>query len=233
MADIGTSIYDGLTFFNNRVLLIPFLLLFLLSLGYTLISIQIPNVALNGAFVSNLAYTLAVSIVIGLISLYLTCLIIVIYSQGNRTGIKKAAIVAARKYLGFLVASILLFVFVMLGLVALIIPGIYIAVKLLFTQQEVVINRLKPMDALKSSWEMTDGRFWEIFGFLLVVLIISVLIYFFVWAISLIAYLIPQATIGAAVSDVMLSLVSAFLSVFSLCAITQFFIDSQKRATKT
>lgn len=232
MVNIGANIYSGLTFFNNRVLLVPFLLLFLLSLGYTLAPIQIPTVAFSAASALNLAYSLAASIVLGLVSLYLTCLIIVIYSQGDRMGIKKALVVAAKKYFGFLVASILLLIFVILGLVALIIPGIYIAIKLLFTQQEVVINRLKPMDALKRSWEMTDGRFWEIFGFLLVVLIISMVIYFFVLAVSLMSYLIPQAAIATAVSDVVLSLVSAFISVFSLCAITQFFMDSQKRVTK-
>ncbi len=225
MADIGTSIYKGLVFFSNRNLLIPFLLMFAVSLVYTLLPLQIPTPSLNGTFLLNFAYLLGVSIVIGLISLYLTCLIIILYPQGNKLSIKKAAVLAAKKYVNFVIASILLIVFVVLGFFALIIPGIYVAIKLLFTQQEVVINRLKPMDALRRSWAITDGRFWEIFGFLLVILIISVVIYFFIWAISLTTYLIPQPNIGTAVSNIILSLTSAFLSVFSLCAITQFFLD--------
>ena len=55
------------------------------------------------------------------------------------------------------------------GFVLLIIPGIYLAVKLYFVPQTVVIEGARRLDALRQSSDMVRGFWWRTFG--LVVLI--------------------------------------------------------------
>jgi hypothetical protein len=52
------------------------------------------------------------------------------------------------------------------GFILLILPGIYIGIRLTFSQLAVMDPRLgkKTTDALKDSWDLTKGRFWPILG---------------------------------------------------------------------
>jgi uncharacterized membrane protein len=61
-----------------------------------------------------------------------------------------------------------------LGLLLLIVPGIYIAVK--FSQIRAVIaaeNQLNPIEVLSRSWQITKGNSLRIFSFLLIVVIVA------------------------------------------------------------
>jgi uncharacterized membrane protein len=51
-----------------------------------------------------------------------------------------------------------------LGLLLLVLPGIYIAVRLAFVSFLVVDEGLSPVEAVKESWRRTEGRFWTLFG---------------------------------------------------------------------
>ncbi len=86
----------------------------------------------------------------------------------------EAIISGAKSYLTLLGASILSGIAIGLGLLLLIVPGIYFAVK--FSQIRTVIaaeDQLNPITALSRSWQLTKGNSLRIFGFVLVIIIVS------------------------------------------------------------
>ncbi len=60
--------------------------------------------------------------------------------------------------------AVLAWLAVMAGLLLLILPGIYVAVRLTFTTYALLDERQGPVAALRRSWELTRGRFWSLFG---------------------------------------------------------------------
>ncbi len=63
----------------------------------------------------------------------------------------------------FLVASIFYTLMVLIGLVFLIVPGIYLAVKYQFFGYLIVDKKLGPLEALQRSGEITRGCWWDLF----------------------------------------------------------------------
>lgn len=59
-----------------------------------------------------------------------------------------------------------------LGLILLIVPGIYLAIRLIFVPQSVVIGGARSTDALRHSWDVTRGFWWRTF---LVILLANVI----------------------------------------------------------
>jgi hypothetical protein len=73
-------------------------------------------------------------------------------------------------------ASLLAAVATAIGFVLLIIPGIYIGVRLAFVSQAVVLERRGATDSLSRSWNLVAGNWWRVFGIVLVVsILVSVL----------------------------------------------------------
>lgn len=56
---------------------------------------------------------------------------------------------------------------VALGLVALIVPGIWLSVRWYFAAQAAVVDGLRPVDALRRSAEVVETRWWRTLGVLL------------------------------------------------------------------
>ena len=67
-------------------------------------------------------------------------------------------------YLNIILANLLVFALVVLGLFALIIPGIIIACRLAFTAYIVMDKKLDPIEAVELSWKLTRGHGWRIFA---------------------------------------------------------------------
>lgn len=65
-----------------------------------------------------------------------------------------------RMFLTILLSSLM----VGLGLLLVILPGIYVAVRLSFADMFCVLERTSPFDAIGKSWERTDNYFWIILG---------------------------------------------------------------------
>lgn len=63
--------------------------------------------------------------------------------------------------------TLLSMVIVIAGFMLLIIPGIYLAIKLTFAAFRFVQDDLDAMDAIKASWDDTKGRWWNVFGLML------------------------------------------------------------------
>lgn len=79
-------------------------------------------------------------------------------------GFRKALSLAGPRTWAFLALLILQGLAVNLGCLLLILPGIWIAVRLSLAPQVFATEGLRPIDALKRSFELTRGRFWAVLG---------------------------------------------------------------------
>ncbi len=77
--------------------------------------------------------------------------------------------------LSVVLASILYVIFIFIGLVFLIIPGIYIFLRLWFYDFSIVDKKSGIMESLKESWEITRGNVLNLFFFFFVILVLNVL----------------------------------------------------------
>jgi hypothetical protein len=66
-------------------------------------------------------------------------------------------------YLHIILANLLVFALVVLGLFALIIPGIIIGCRLVFVSYIIMDKKLDPIEAVELSWKLTRGHAWKIF----------------------------------------------------------------------
>ncbi len=89
------------------------------------------------------------------------------------------------RYLNIVLANLIVVALVGIGLVLLIIPGIIVACRLVFTPFLVMDKNMEPMQAVEKSWQMTRGHGWKVFWMAIVsfFIIIAGIIAFFVGAI--------------------------------------------------
>ncbi|MBS0000668.1 MAG: hypothetical protein KFF73_16930 [Cyclobacteriaceae bacterium] len=101
--------------------------------------------------------------------------------RGEKVEIKDMFIFT-RNYGSVLFAYLLMNFIIGIGMVMLIIPGIIFACKLAFVPFLVIDKNMNAMDALKTSWSMTDGYAMNIFliGVLAIFISIGGIIVFFV-----------------------------------------------------
>ncbi|MBA7527576.1 hypothetical protein ES705_19752 [subsurface metagenome] len=87
---------------------------------------------------------------------------------------------AFSNYWNAVLANVLVFAIVAIGMVLLIIPGIIFACKLAFTPYLVVDRKMDVIGAAKESWHMTNGHAWKVFliGLLAIPISIAGLIVF-------------------------------------------------------
>jgi hypothetical protein len=79
-----------------------------------------------------------------------------------------------RNYLNAVGAYFLMGLFIMLGALLFIIPGIYIAIRLAFVMFLVIDERMGAMEAIRASWEMTKGYAGTILGIGFLSLLITI-----------------------------------------------------------
>ena len=89
---------------------------------------------------------------------------------------------AFKNYWNAVLASLLVGVIIIIGLILLIIPGIFFACKLAFTPYLVVDRKMAVIEALEESWRMTGGHAWKVFliGLLAIPICIAGLLCFIV-----------------------------------------------------
>lgn len=76
--------------------------------------------------------------------------------------------------LHYFLAMILYLLAVLAGLVLLILPGIYVAIRLqFFSYLAVEHENMGPVDILKKSWALTRGKFWKLFGWSILLFLIN------------------------------------------------------------
>lgn len=72
------------------------------------------------------------------------------------------------KYLNIILANLIVYALVLLGLMMLIIPGIIVLCRLAFVSYLVMDKDMEPMKAVEKSWNMTRGHGWKVFGLAIV-----------------------------------------------------------------
>lgn len=102
--------------------------------------------------------------------------------RGDAYDIKDVFACFSKDYFEIMLANLLVTIIIIIGFVFLIIPGIIFAVKLAFVPYLVMDKQMKAMDAIKASWEMTRGYFWQIFflGFISFFIVLGGLILFII-----------------------------------------------------
>jgi len=77
-------------------------------------------------------------------------------------------------YLNFVATNVLYGIAVLLGLILLIIPGIYLSIRLMYALTAVAEKNLEPMEAFRVSGTFTQGLIWKLIGFNLVLGLVNV-----------------------------------------------------------
>ena len=96
--------------------------------------------------------------------------------------------VAMRAFLPFLLSSLLYFLACMIGLVVLIIPGIYVGVAFGFYSMYLVLEGRGPIDSLAASFRLVEGQWWYAFGFMVLLVVAAV--------VTITALVVPAAVVA-------------------------------------
>ena len=103
----------------------------------------------------------------------------------NQVTVGQAFNQANRRLLHLILVYIMFVGVVFVGFIALIIPGLYVSYRLIFSLYATAIDNSSPLDSLSSSWELTKGRWWLVFrSSLLIIFVVSVPIVLIVLLIS-------------------------------------------------
>lgn len=131
---------------------------------------------------------------------------------------------------GVLAASLLVLVVVMLGLFALVVPGIWLAVALALTTPALVLERLGPVAAMRRSFALVRGQWWRtaaVVG-LGAVLAIGIVLVVVVPATTL-ALAFDSLGARVAISAIADTVGSALLLPFVVGVLTLLYLDRQGR----
>lgn len=88
-------------------------------------------------------------------------------ARGEVPGIGRALVMTLDRAGAVIATTILYTLALVVGFLLLIVPGVWISVKLYFGAQAAVVDRASPVAALRRSAELTQGRWWSTFGRLL------------------------------------------------------------------
>ena len=90
-------------------------------------------------------------------------------SAGEKVGAGRAFVAGFEAFTPLFFAVFTAAVAIAAGFLLLVIPGIFLAIRLFFVPQAVVIGGERWMGALRLSWEVTQGFWWRTFGLVVLV----------------------------------------------------------------
>lgn len=135
----------------------------------------------------------------------------------------RASLEATRPlFLSYIWVVILGALFVLLGLILFIIPGIVIAVWLCFSYFTVILEERRGMDALKASKELVRGLWFAIFG-RLVLLVVAVML------IMMVVTLCAETIFGKGdFSELIVTIANLIVSPFGFVYTYQLYVDVKR-----
>ena len=115
----------------------------------------------------------------------------------NQVTVGQAFNQANRRLLPLIGVYIMCFLLVLAGCIALIIPGLYVSYRLIFSLYATVIDNSSVIDSISSSWELTKGRWWLVFrSYFLIILVAFVPILLIVMLIRSTGNLLVSQLVG-------------------------------------
>jgi len=113
------------------------------------------------------------------------------YYNGKNIALDDLFDLVDKRWIYFVFAAALKTLLIMVGFLCLILPGIYIAVRLMFTELLVLDKGMRPVKALRTSLKMTKGHFWKLLLFSLCMTLVVILGF-----VVLIVGVLPATVIG-------------------------------------
>ena len=175
--DIAKPLSEAFNFVkSNPVVFIPGVIVSLVSIlsTFLFLGLSADPIAIASKIIkdpiSYLISMLLIMVVYGLVNIYSSLWIINLAYNKNKydNSLSKTAYISLRVFPIAIAASVLQVLIVVGGMILLIIPGIFLFVKLVFVQQAVVIEKKGIISSLKYSWNLVSGRWWETFAFVLI-----------------------------------------------------------------
>ena len=135
----------------------------------------------------------------------------------NQVTVGQAFNQANRRLLHLILVYIMFVGLVFAGCIALIIPGLYVSYRLIFSLYATVIDNSSPLDSLSSSWKLTKGRWWLVFRSTLpIVFVVSVPIVLIVLLISSTGNLLASKLAGNVLGFFTVPLMNVYLVLLYL-----------------
>ncbi len=179
----------------------------------------------------NTFLIIAVTIISLVVSSFTALWTVSIVNSGGKKSASQAASEALSRLPSAIGGSILLSLILVAGFVALIIPGIYLMVRLIFFYQSIIIDKNGAIPSLKQSWNLIKGKWWDTFGFLILLTLASFVFlipYYGLFFMSLIS----ASFIFGILSFIYMAAISIFLTPFIYGAFTFYYLEIRKERKK-
>lgn len=186
--DIGAAVEEGArrTLKRNGLMLVA--AFFLLNLSSGFIGARSGNMTMNGMsmwggmgyqpLVGNPLTVALLGVVVSLLSIAVSIAALRVFVTDETEVIPDDAFKRniGSALLHTIVGGIIFAVIVGIGLMLLVIPGIYLLLALFFWTVYVAVEDETFYDAMKSSWELTKDNKWRLLGLLVVIAVVNVLL---------------------------------------------------------
>ena len=143
------------------------------------------------------------------------------YGAGQEVGVGMALRDGLGAFFSVFVALLLAGLAILGGFVLLIVPGIWLAVRLAFVGQAAAIDRQGARAAFRAAMEITKGSWWRVFGILALLTVVELV------AVTLLS--IPFAAIGGGAELAASALIQALVTSISTVVETLLFFDLRAR----
>jgi hypothetical protein len=115
------------------------------------------------------------------------------------------------------VGGVIVLVLVGVGLLLLVVPGVFLALSFFFVRQEVAVEDKNALDALAGSWELTSGHRLELFALALVIVVVGL-------AVSAVGGIVGFLGITA-LTTVVTTLLGAVTTVFGVAVAARAYVQ--------
>jgi hypothetical protein len=133
---------------------------------------------------------------------------------GERASAGESLRYGLTRLLALMVAYIVLSILVPIGLIFLLIPGIFLAVKWSLTYAAIAGERTGPFAGMGRSWELTKGHWWRTFGTLVIVALLALVLTF-----ALLAVIGAGAAASDSISDTAYAVVITLATIIVLAIV--------------